>query len=184
MHSEAFQSIVEAARSGAEWAWSRLVGEIDPVLRGYVARLGASDPDDLVGETWLHVARGIHRFEGDADSFRSWVFMVAHHRVIDERRRRRRKPADLEEEATLDRSAVPSRSAESEAMESIDHDEMMKLLDQLSVDQREVVVLRIVGGFGISEIAQIVGKTPGATQALQHRAFRRLERILAKGVRS
>jgi DNA-directed RNA polymerase specialized sigma24 family protein len=34
----------------------------------------------------LHVARGIHRFEGDHNAFRSWVFMVAHHRIIDERR--------------------------------------------------------------------------------------------------
>lgn len=180
--TEAFQSILAAAQAGAEWAWTRLVVDIDPVLRGYLRRQGATDPDDLAGETWLHVARGIHRFEGDADSFRSWVFMVAHHRIIDERRRRRRRPADLEEEPTLDRAAPPTSSAEVEAMDALEDAELAAVLDRLSPDQREVVLLRIGAGFGITEIAEIMGKRPGAVQALQHRAFRRLEKILERGV--
>ena len=113
-----FQSVLDAARSGAEWAWSRLVNDLDGRLRGYVRRQGGVDADDLVGETWLHVARGLHRFEGDENAFRSWVFMIAHHRIIDERRRRRRKPTELREQAVLDRLGPSTRSAESKAIES------------------------------------------------------------------
>lgn len=179
---EAFRSILDAARSGAEWAWARLVADIDPALRGYLRRQGASDPDNLAGETWLQVARGIRSFEGDYQGFRSWVFMIAHHRTIDERRRRRRRPEELEEEAGLDKAGAPTRSAESIALESLEQEDMEMILGRLSPPQREVVLLRIVAGFGISEIAEIVGKKPGAVQALQHRALRRLRRILEEGV--
>ncbi|MEX1043252.1 MAG: RNA polymerase sigma factor [Acidimicrobiia bacterium] len=182
MPVEAFDSIVAAARSGAEWAWERLLNEVDPVLRGYLRSQGATDVDDLAGETWLHVARGMGGFQGGYTDFRSWVFMIAHHRIIDERRKRGRRPVDLEESEALERSAPPFRSAESEVMDVMDEAEVERLLDHLSVDQREVVLLRVLGGFGISEIAQIIGKKPGAVQALQFRAFRRLEKFLEKDV--
>ena len=178
---EAFQSLVGAARCGAEWAWSRLVEDIDCTLRGYVRRQGGLDPDELVGETWLHVARGIHRFEGDEVGFRSWVFMIAHHRIIDERRRRGRKPEELQDLRTLDRVGLSARSAESEAMEWLEHDDLQEMLDQVSPAQREVLLLRFVGGFGISEIADIVGKKAGAVQALQRRALARLKKNLETG---
>lgn len=180
--SQAFDSILVAARAGAEWAWARLLEEIEPVLRGYLRRQGAADPDGLAGETWLHVARGIAGFNGDYQDFRSWIFMIAHHRLIDERRMRGRRPVVLEEEETLDRAANPSRSAEAEVMESLERDDVERLLDRLSPAQREVVLLRVTGGFGITEIAEIIGKKPGAVQSLQFRAFRRLEKILEKGV--
>lgn len=178
LSAAAFDSILDAARSGVQWAWTRLLEDIDPVLRGYLRQQGAHDPDDLAGETWLHVARGVEGFDGDYQAFRSWVFMIAHHRIIDERRKRRRRPENLEEDATLDTSAPSSRSAEAEAMDSLEHDGMEALLDRLSPSQREVVLLRVIAGFGITEIAEIMGKKPGAIQALQHRAFRRLRKIL------
>jgi RNA polymerase sigma-70 factor (ECF subfamily) len=143
--------------------------------------LGASDPDDLVGETWLHVARRIHEFSGDEAGFRSWVFMIAHHRVIDARRRRSRRPEVLADQNTL--RGPSTRSAEDEAMERMAADELEAVLEQLSPDQREVVLLRFVGGFGIREIAEIMGKRPGAVQALQRRAFAKLEKILEREVR-
>lgn len=172
------QSVIDAAQVGAEWAWARLVLDIDGGLRGYVAMQGGADVDDLVGETWLHVARQIHRFEGNGAAFRSWVFMIAHHRVIDERRRSQRKPVDLAAHADLDRVIPPESSAESEALERLEGDEFRKVLSRLAPAQREVLVLRFVSGFKITEIADIVGKKPGSVQALQRRAFKQLRKIL------
>ena len=173
-----FQSVVDAARSGAEWAWARLVNDIDGTLRGYVRRQGSVDVDGIVGETWLHVARGLHRFTGNESAFRSWVFMIAHHRVIDERRTRRRKLVELTEQPVLDQVGPSTGSAESTVMERLDEEELQRVLEMLSPAQREVLLLRFVGGFEIKEIAGIIGKKPGAVQALQRRAFRRLEKIL------
>jgi RNA polymerase sigma-70 factor (ECF subfamily) len=176
--AEPFDSVLIAARSGAEWAWARLVNGIDPTLRGYVRGQGGTDLDDLVSETWLHVARGIHRFEGDESQFRSWVFTIAHHRIIDERRRFGRKPSEFVEDDVLDQAGPVACSAEAEVMDRLRVEELQRVLERLSPDQREVVTLRFIGGFTITEIAGIMGRKPGAVQALQRRAFRRLERFL------
>jgi RNA polymerase sigma factor (sigma-70 family) len=178
---EPFESVLAAARAGAPWAWHELLDYVEPRLRAYMIRHGARDPDDLIGETWLHIARGIHRFEGDEASFRSWVFMIGHHRIIDERRRHRRKPQDSVGEATLEETAPVEPSAEEEALSRLGDDEVQRVLDALPPAQREVIVLRFVGDFGVTEIAGIVGKRPGAVQALQRRALVRLKKMLEDG---
>jgi RNA polymerase sigma factor (sigma-70 family) len=87
-----WESLLAAAQTGAEWAWDRIYRDLAPPVRGYLVAHGAVEPDDLLGEVWLQVARNIGTFAGDEAGFRSWVFMVAHHRLIDERRRRARRP--------------------------------------------------------------------------------------------
>ncbi len=46
----------------------------------------------------------------------------------------------------------------------------------LPPDQAEVVLLRILGGLSVREVAAITGKRPGTVRVLQHRALRRLAR--------
>ena len=56
-----WDSLLGAAKSGAEWAWDRIYREIAPKVRGYLVSLGSEDPDDLLGEVWLQVARNHSR---------------------------------------------------------------------------------------------------------------------------
>ena len=175
-----FESVLGAACQGAEWAWARLVDDVDGTLRRYVRRQGGADVDDIVGETWLHVARRLGSFSGDEAAFRSWVFMVAHHRIVDERRRLGRKRVEHVEDAFLDEASPRAPSAESEAVERIADEQVRQVLDRLPPDQREVVLLRFVADFGATDIARIIGKTPGAVRALQRRALKRLEKILGQ----
>jgi len=174
---DAFDSVLEAARAGAEWAWRRLYDDLSGQVLGYLRRQGARDDEDLLGEVWLQVARNIGTFDGDEANFRSWVFTVAHHRAIDERRRsgrRREDPvADLPEPASDD---VAARSA----LESIATDRVQGLLDRLAPAQRDVLLLRIVGGLTVAEVADALGKRPGAVKALQRRGLEALRRILER----
>ena len=64
-------------------------------MLGYLRANGAPDPEDVLSEAFLQVARDIGGFEGDQESFRAWVFTIAHHRLIDARRRSARRPVDL-----------------------------------------------------------------------------------------
>ena len=178
-YSDSFESVLDAARAGAEWAWARLIDDIGGTLHGYVRRLGATDPDDLVSETWLHVVRGLPRFTGDEAAFRSWVFTIAHHRIIDERRRLRRKPTvSLDEKPRDEMTLEAGPSAESEALRTLSEQDLLMTLAALPATQREVLVLRFFVGFGITEIGSIIGKTPGATGAVQRRALKRLQKNL------
>lgn len=172
-----FEIVLPAAQTGADWAWERIYAELAGIVRGYVRRLGASDPDDLVGETFLHLARGIGGFEGSAANFRSWVFTIAHHRVLDDRRRRRRKPADPVPETPEPPPTTPDATSD-EALDTIGADRVQALIELLVPDQRDVLILRIMGGLTIAEIAEIIGKSIGATKALQRRGIAALQKIL------
>jgi RNA polymerase sigma-70 factor (ECF subfamily) len=179
VRSEQFQGILHAAAEGAEWAWSELYHAYAGRLRGYLRSRGATDPDDLLGDVFLQLARNLATFEGDESAFRSWVFMVAHHRLIDERRRETRRPVDLVDEATrLERPATVD--VEDEAVGNVSAEDLYALLEALTDDQREVVVLRMVAGLTLDETARVMGKKLGAVTQLQRRGLAALRRQIER----
>jgi len=173
--SNAFASVLASAKLGGQRAWTMLYNEWSGPVLGYLRVQGATEPEDLLGEVFLHIARKIGTFEGDAAGFRSWVFMVAHNRVIDERRRRGRRPVELVTPEQLE-PVEAKVDVETAAMNSMATDRVNALLSKLTPDQRAVLHLRMVGGFTIDEIATILGKPPGAVKALQRRALGALKR--------
>src|SRR5512132_1335523 len=98
MSPERFSSLLEAAREGSEAAWQELYSGLAPMVLGYLRANGAPDPEDVLSEVFLQVARDIARFHGEEPGFRSWVFTIAHHRLIDARRHSARRPVDLSAE--------------------------------------------------------------------------------------
>ena len=179
MAPEQFQGVLAAAVEGAEWAWADLYHEYAGRVSGYVRARGAADADDLVGEVFLQVARNLTDFEGDEAAFRSWLFVIAHHRVIDERRRLGRRPAKLVDDfSVFDR---PSQlSVEHEALGNVSVETIYRLFGSLTDDQRNVLMLRIVAGMTLSEIAETLGKRLGAVTQLQRRALAALRRGLER----
>jgi len=181
MAPERFSSILEAAREGSEAAWQELYTDLAPVVLGYLRANGAPDPEDVLGEVFLQVARDIAGFDGDERGFRSWVFTIAHHRLIDARRHSARRPVELSAEPP----EPPGRAddAADEALARIGTEEVQRVLSLLSDDQRAVLLLRVVGDLSIEDVAKAVGKRPGAVKALQRRGLASVKRELArKGV--
>jgi RNA polymerase sigma-70 factor (ECF subfamily) len=172
-----FPAVLLAAQAGESWAWADLYGSLAAQVRGYLRARGANDPDDLLGEVFVHVARRIRVFTGDLSQFRSWVFMVAHHRVIDERRSRGRRPSDpvppedFEPIADLD-------DTETEALRRLGAERVVEMLSCLTPDQRAVLELRFIAGLTIDEIATMLDKPSGAVKALQRRALGALRRAM------
>src|SRR3954463_3211548 len=87
-----FDDVLAAAQAGAAWAFETLYRNLSPVVTGYLRLHGAADPDDLASETFLGVFTGLAAFHGDEEALRSWVFTIAHRRLIDDWRRRSRRP--------------------------------------------------------------------------------------------
>ena len=82
-----FESALAAACTGSPEAYTRIFTALAPVVEGYLRLQGASEPEDLTSEVFLAVLRNLRTFEGDEPGFRSWVFTIAHRRLVDERRR-------------------------------------------------------------------------------------------------
>ena len=140
-----------------------------PAVLGYLRTQGAPDPEDLVGEVFLNVARDLSRFRGDDDALRRWVFTIAHNRLLDARRRAARRPQ-------MARVPLPEVASPPPA-EPLDP-ELVAALDTLTAEQREVVVLRFVADLSLDDVARITRRKVGAVKALQHRALETLARQL------
>jgi RNA polymerase sigma-70 factor (ECF subfamily) len=181
MSAERFTSLLESARQGSEAAWRELYSGLAPVVLGYLRANGAPDPEDVLSEVFLQVARDIGKFEGGERGFRSWVFTIAHHRLIDARRHSARRPIELAAEPPD--PGDPAEDAADEALAKLGIEEVQRVLEAISEEQRAVLLLRVIGDLSIEDVAKVVGKRPGAVKALQRRGLAAVRRELAlKGV--
>jgi RNA polymerase sigma factor (sigma-70 family) len=181
MSPERFTTLLESAREGSEAAWQELYNGLAPVVLGYLRANGAPEAEDVLSEVFLQVARDIATFDGEERGFRSWVFTIAHHRLIDARRHSARRPVDLAAEPP--EPGERADDAADEALNRIGIEEVNRVLATLSEDQRAVLLLRIVGDLSIEDVARAIGKRPGAVKALQRRGLAAVKRELGrKGV--
>lgn len=172
-----FARTLADARAGDATAWETLYHDVAPILIGYLRAQHLPDADDVAGEVLLEVVRGIDRFRGEREQFRSWVLAIAHHRLIDARRRAQRRPA--EPMATEDLQVPPAPDdPEADALATVGLGDLEPALADLTDEQRTVVLLRVIGDLSVNEVARVTGRRPGAVKQLQRRATRALRQAL------
>lgn len=168
--------LVSDARQGSIKAFDDIYRSLAGQVASYLRWHRASDPDGLTNDVFAQVHRNLPRFEGDEQGFRSWVFTIAHHRMIDDRRRANRQPQVQDELGVEEHMGLGD--VEDDAFAVLAHDRVRDLLTVLSPDQRDVVLLRIIADLSVEEVARMLDKREGAIKALQHRALASLRRHL------
>lgn len=172
----AFDPLLAAAQAGAPWAFERLWRELAPLVGGYLRLQGAAEPDDLTSEVFLAAFRTLAGFSGSEHQLRSWLLTIAHRRLLDERRRLARRPPPVH----LDDSCPGGRGGdvEEEALARLGLERVHATLARLAPDQRAVLLLRILGDLTVEQVAEVLGKRPGAVKALQRRGLASLRRLI------
>ena len=169
--------MLAAAGRGEHWALTELFRAYQPPLLRYLRAQEPSVADDLASEVWVAVARQMQRFVGDEAGFRSWLFTIGRCRLIEHRRKAARRRTD----------PMPHDLLDAAIERGLDGDPAVLVLDQLGVreaidtliadlsaDQAEAVLLRVVAGLDVTEVARIMDRSPGSVRVLCHRALRRL----------
>ena len=176
-----FDGVLARARVGSGAAFAVLYEDLVRPVAAYLRARGVHDVDDVTSDVFLAVFSGLGGFVGEQAQFRSRVFTIAHRRAVDGWRRSARQPHEVPYEP--DDDGRTAASAESDALEVLGEERVHELLAGLSADQRDVLVLRIVGDLTVEQVGAVVGKRPGAVKALQRRGLASLRRIvLAEGV--
>ena len=170
MFGQGFERVLASARRGDESAWTALYLDLAPVLTGYLNGQRCPNAEDVASETLLQVVRDLHRFDGDETAFRSWVFTIAHHRLIDARRHLSARPADATEDEVLERHSR-AESFEDMAIAALGSSELEHLLQAATPAQRDVLLLRYVADLTLHEVAEVIGKDYNTTKALHRRAM-------------
>ncbi len=92
MGDEGLEAALVAAREGDEAGVNALYRAFQPPLLRYLRWRSPGGAEDLAQETWLAVARGLHRFDGGVAEFRAWLFSIARRKLVDEQRAALRRP--------------------------------------------------------------------------------------------
>jgi RNA polymerase sigma-70 factor (ECF subfamily) len=164
-----FDAVISAARAGERWALGHLYETLAPAVAGFFRLQRATEPEDLTSEVFVGVVRNLPTFRGDEVHFRSWVFTIAYRRLADERRAasRRPPPRPLEEAAEL----VAPVDVEADVARLLATRRVRELCVTLPGAQRDVLLLRLVGGLTVDEVAAVMGRSRGAVKALQRRGL-------------
>jgi RNA polymerase sigma-70 factor (ECF subfamily) len=127
-----------------------------------------AEAEDITHNVFAKLMTAILRYEKEAASFAAWIFRVARNAAIDELRRKRQIP--------FGSVTLPER-----AQETGDPDVSLALREALEAipdSQRKVLLLRHLVGLKPPEIAEVLGKSEGSVNGLQHRGRGALQEAL------
>ena len=173
--SDPFEQILSAAQAGDGRAFGRLYELLNRRVRAYLSYRGAPDPEGMVNDVFLKVFTSLAGFRGGEAQFAAWVFTIARNTLIDESRRRERRGVEVAL-PELDVAGAVTGDVEAEAMDRLGDSWVFEQLGRLTPDQRDVIILRVVGDLTVENVAKVLGKGVGAVKALQRRALQTLER--------
>ena len=164
--------LLERTAEGDRRAFERFVEAHEGAVLRYV-RTRTSDPavmEDALQETFIAAWRSAHTFRGPG-SARPWLLTIARNAV----RRQYRRPAGAPDGfEPLDAVAVRAGWGRDPDDAWTDRIAAAQVVERgfraLSPDDREVLVLRDLEGFGNEEVAELLGLSLAAVKSRVHRA--------------
>lgn len=159
-------------------ALAELYDRYAPKMYAYIYRRvsDAALAEDLTGDLFLRVLHSIRNEQAWRESFSAWLYRIAHNLVVDHYRRQPAEPAQPVDESLEAVDADPVATTE----KALASERIQVAIRRLTPDQQEVLALRFGEGLTAAEAGQIMGKSTGAVEALQHRALASLRRILER----
>ena len=164
-----FSELMRKAATGNKQAFETLVRQLELPIMNYLTRLAGSrtEAEDLFQETWLKVFenRKQYRFPDDP---RPWIYRIAHNICVNHMKRTKTGQDKIIKLGQIDRQ-----------YEKPEHD-MPELLQMLTAEQREALILRYYEQKSYDEIAKIMDAPSGTVGYWINQAIQALRDHLAK----
>ncbi len=184
------EELMLACQKGNETALEALYQRHYRPIFLYIARMMGNKRDlaeDLAQETFIRIYVNRASWKPQA-KFTAWLYRIARNLCIDEKRRYWNRNVHAESSMVsndesrdipfLDRIEDENGDAR-HALESKMHENLIKqAINQLSEEQREVIVLNKYQGLSYGEIAEILGVSAESVKQRAYRAHLKLRTIL------
>lgn len=171
-------ALLDAARQRDPKALASIYDAYAPKIYAYIYR-HVGDPhraEDLTSGVFIKMLEALDRDRFAQDALQAWLYRIAHNLIIDDVRYEQRRPAsDLHEGLSM----PPNSTPEFVVGHRLENERLRQAIQQLTGEQRDVIVLRFGEGMTAPQAARILGKTEEAVRALQRRALTNLRRLLA-----
>ena len=163
-------------------AFARLYDQyVDKIHRYIYYRVSSSsDAEDLTSQVFLKAWQAIGNYKWTDRPFAAWLYRIAHNLIVDHFRMHR-DIVSLEDIVALEE---PGPSPQDIVESRISAESLRRALRRLTADQQQVIILRVLEGYGTAEVAAIMDKQEGAVRTLQHRAMVALKQVFATQAQS
>src|SRR5437764_3516322 len=168
-------------QAGEPAAFAELVREMDQPLRYYAAKLLGGDEAaalDVLQEAWAAAFQSVRRLR-EPGALRPWLYRLVRAAAVDRLRREGRRRRAEVARAEQSPEAVPADDPGPFAAE--DAAAIHRLLDRLTAEHREVLVLHFLEDLPVADIASVVGCPEGTVKSRLYHAKRAMEDLLTRG---
>jgi RNA polymerase sigma-70 factor (TIGR02952 family) len=175
--------LVRRAQAGDAEAFGQLYDHYVTMVHRYLYhRVGdRALAEDLTSETFVRALRRIDSLSFQGRDVGAWLVTIARNLVLDHVKSSRfRLEVTTADMRDADRATDGPEDA---VVQQLINGQLLACIRQLGGEQQECISLRFLQGLSVSETAAVMGKKDGAIKALQHRAVRRLARLLPDGLR-
>jgi RNA polymerase sigma-70 factor (ECF subfamily) len=170
--------LIKRAREYDTQALAEVYDRYAEAIYRYLYRLlrDANEAEDLTSEVFLKLLQVLGTPRAPRDRLQGWLYRVAHNLAMDWfRREGARKTLELNEELVANGDS-PSAAVEERQF----HQQLGMALSKLTSGQQQVILLRFGEGLRIADVSRLMGKSEGAIRVLQHRAVKRLSKLLER----
>lgn len=173
-------NLVKKAASGDTQAFGLLYDEFaDRIYKFiYIKVQDKAVAEDILQEVFIKAWQGCPKLNLEDLKFSAWLYTVASNTISDHFRKVYRRPQTVELDSTFEQASTDDTTRLTES--NMSATELSKQLSTLPDNYRQVLELRYIQEFTIEETAKIIKKTNLATRLLQHRAIKRLQKLITK----
>lgn len=178
--------LLELAREYNSQALAEIYDRYAESIYRYLYRyLGDGEQaEDLTSEVFVKLLKVLNTRRAPNKHLQGWLYRVARNLAMDWfREQAKGAPVALDEHAHLIEHSdlVMDGDAPSFVVERRQTRQRLRAaICQLTADQQQVILLRFGEGLKIAEVSQVMGKSEGAVKVLQHRAVKRLAKLLGR----
>lgn len=173
--------LAQRMRKGDSAAGETLVKRYYQPLLRYLQRLAGSDhlAEELLQQTWLSVLDHLDRFDSGSTSggFRAWLFRIATNKVNDLWRSRGRERTAKEGIRLITEDQAPHAGHRLDGSEQVD--KLLRAIEQLPENQRQVLMLRYYSDLKFVEIAELLGCPLNTALGRMHKAMLKLKELMS-----
>lgn len=179
MTRTAEQKLIELAAKGDRDAAEGLIRAHQASLYNYLLRISGRPhvAEDIVQDAFVRVLMNLDRFD-TRYRFSTWLFTIAKRLYVNANQKHKPHYDTDAVSGTRGRELHPLAPAMAEETRDRARDALQSALDELSEDQREIVVLFHQQSWPIASIAEHMGMPEGTVKSHLHRGRQRMRRFL------
>jgi len=168
------ETLIEQVLAGECQAFEILIKKHQGVIYNYLYKITLSkeDAEDITQEVFIKAYNKLYTFERKAN-FSTWLFKIAVNTLNDNFKKK--KVFELEKEEAMLSIKCSERDIPEEALSLKEKKlEVLRLLEGLTLEQKNAIILKYVRGFSYKEIGKVLGVSEESAKMKVYRARKKL----------